>query len=61
MITEQERLHLRHAVSGIEDAIAGIKGVKSSMGMTEQSHMEKDLIAAIVSILKVTNPVDMRK
>lgn len=47
MATEQEIFLLKNAIGSIEDAIAGIKGIKAAMGMTEQSHMERDLIAAM--------------
>lgn len=53
MLTEKDTLLLNNALGSIEDAIAGIKGIKAAMGMTEQSHMERDLLAAMRRIQTV--------
>lgn len=55
MATEKEIFILKNAIGSIEDAIAGIREIKAAMGMTEQSHMERDLLASIRRIEVVIN------
>lgn len=51
VVTKEEIAHINHAVGAIQDAIAGIKTIKNAMGMTDESHIEKDLRVAIRTLM----------
>lgn len=50
---EERHRSYMSAIDNIEMAIAGIKGIKSAMGMTVESNMEHDLKAALTKISRL--------
>lgn len=47
MISDNQQKYARGAIDNIQDAIAGLRTIKVALGMTEESHIETDLKAAI--------------
>ncbi len=48
-----DRQIIESAIGNIQDGIAGVKMIKNALGMTEKSHIEVDLEAAIKRLEKL--------